>query len=237
MFKLQRMIVLALVGFGMQTAFAEPVEIYCTLRNNGGSLNCQMLGKERKVMSPEDIASFVDQGEIAAYITLKSRKGFDRTYLVDGKAPQYRRLADIKKTASISEIGKAKADLFNEIEKKVIKLSDELDGQAAAAELVLYDSNLTYEKAKREQRAMMAELEGYRKNRDKVCTNTPAFEQISKANAKLQSTLSNIVYAFQTPDTCMAGYKVFKDKDGAVDLRQLDNVGDEFKANCKKKQF
>ncbi len=58
---------------------------------------------------------------------------------------------------------------------------------------------------------------------------------MSRANARLQTTLSNIVYAFQTPDTCMAGYKVFKDKDGAVDLRQLDTAADDYKANCKKR--
>lgn len=235
MLKHQRIIIYVATALAAQVSFANPMEIYCTLRNNGGAVNCQVLGKERKAMGPEDIANFVDAGEVAAFITLKSRKGLDRTFMIDGKAPQYRRLADIKKTSSISEIGKAKSDLFNEIEKKVVKLSDELDGQASAAELVLYDSSISYDKAKREGHAMMAELEGYRKNRDKVCTATPAFEQISKANAKLQTTLSNIIYAFQTPDTCMSAYKVFKDKDGSVDLRQLDNVGDEFKSNCKKR--
>ncbi len=186
-------------------------------------------------MSSEDIANFVDASEVAAYITLKSRKGMERTYLVDGKAPQFKRLNDIKKNQSISDISNAKSALFNEIEKKVIKLSDELDGQAAAAELVLYDSSLTYDKIKRESRLMTAELEGYRKNKDKACTSTPAFEQISKANSKLQQTLSNILYAFQSSDSCMSDYKVFKDRDGAVDLRQLDTVTDHFKSNCKKK--
>lgn len=218
---------------GASIASADPMEIYCTIRTSGSSLTCQILGRERKVMTAEDITNFVDAGEVAAYITLKSRKGFERTYMLDGKAPQYKRLADIKKTASISEIAKAKSDLFNEIEKKVIKISDEQDGQAAASELILHDSYITYDKFKREQRAMVAELEGYRKNKDKVCTTTPAFENMSKANARLQGTLSNIIYAFQTPDTCMFGYKVFKDKDGSVDLRQLDTVGDAYKTNCK----
>ncbi len=223
----------ALLAGGM--ASADPLEVYCTIRSSGGNLNCQTLGKERKVMNAEDISNFVDAGEVAAYITLKGRKGMERTYVIDGKASQYKRLNDIKKTASMSEIAKAKSDLFNEIEKKVIKLSDELDGQSAAAELVLYDSSLTYDKLKRENRTMMAEIEGYRKNKDKVCTDTPAFASVSKANSKLQQTLSNILYAFQTPDSCMSDYKVFKDKDGSVDLRQLDTVTDHFKSNCRKK--
>lgn len=219
---------------GAQAAHADPAEIYCTIRESGGSLNCQWVGKERKTMGAEEIPAFVDAGQVAAYLTLKSRKGFERTFFVDSNAPQYRRLNDIKKSSSISEINKAKSDLFADIEKKVIKLSDELDGQAAAAELVLYDSSIVGDKAKREGRAMMAELEGYRKNRDKICTATPAFEQVSKANASLQQTLSNILFAFQTPGTCLADFKVFKDRDGSVDLRQLDGVADKYKMQCKK---
>jgi hypothetical protein len=235
MFTRLRILLLSAAVIGCQFASADPMEIYCTIRSSGGNLNCQIVGKERKVMNAEDITNFVDAGEVAAYITLKSRKGMERTYMIDSKAPSYKRLNDIKKSSSISEIAKAKSDLFNEIEKKVIKVSDDLDGQAAAAELILYDSSFTYDKIKRENRAMNAELEGYRKNKDKVCTNTPAFEQMSKANTRLQQTLSNIIYAFQTPDSCMAEYKVFKDRDGSVDLRQLDTVTDHYKANCRKR--
>ena len=215
-------------------AAAEPVEIYCMIRGNGANLNCQTQGKEKKVMGADDITNFVDAGEVAAYITLKSRRGVERTFQVDPKAPQYKRLADVKRSASISEIAKAKTDLFNDIEKKVIKTSDELDAQAAAAELILWDPGLMYDKAHREQRGIASELEGYRKTRDKVCTSTPAFEQVSKANAKLQATLSNIVFTFQTPSTCMASYKIFKDRDGSIDLRQLDSVADQYKENCKR---
>lgn len=218
-------------------AFADttPMEIECVIRPSGSNLTCQMLGKDRKVMSAEDITNFVDAGEVAAFITLKSRKGFTRTYAIDGKAPQYKRLQEIKKSSSISEIAKAKSDLFADIEKKVIKISDEQDGQAAAAELVKPDPAVTYEKMKLESRTLANEVEGYRKNRDKVCTTTPAFENMSKANQRMQTTLSNMVYAFQTPDSCMAGFKIFKDKDGTVDLRQLDSAPDHFKANCKAK--
>jgi hypothetical protein len=235
MSKQLRNCLLLLPMFGFLAAHADPLEIYCTIRSSGGNLNCQMLGKERKVMNAEDITNFVDAGEVAAFITLKSRKGMERTFMVDPKATQYKRLDEIKKNSSISEIERAKADLFAEIEKKVIKVSDELDAQAAAAELILYDSSLTYDKLKRSSRTMMAELEGYRKNKDKLCTNTPAFENMSKANSRLQQTLSNIIYAFQTPDSCMSDYKVFKDRDGSVDLRQLDTVTDHYKANCRKR--
>ena len=150
-----RILLIMLTIFGGQMARADALEIYCTIRSSSSNLNCQMMGKERKVMNAEDITNFVDAGEVAAYITLKGHKGMERTYLVDHNAPQYRRLNDVKKSASMSEIAKAKSDLFNEIEKKVIKISDELDGQAAAAELVLYDSSLTYDKLKRASRDMV----------------------------------------------------------------------------------
>lgn len=228
---------LAFCLFGQSVLAAENMatEIYCTIRSNGANLSCQVLGRERKVMTAEDITNFIDSAEIAAYVTLKSRKGLERTYAIDSKAPQFKRLQEIKKSASISEIAKAKSDLFSEIEKKIIKIADEQDGQAQATELILPDPYVTFDKMKREQRSLMAEVEGYRKNKDKVCTNTPAFENMSKINSRLQQTLSNMVYAFQTSDSCMAGYKVFKDKDGSVDLRQLDSASDYFKANCKAK--
>jgi hypothetical protein len=227
-------ILLSVLAVAATTVVAEPMEISCTIRGNGANLDCQTLGKERKVMNADDITNFVDAGEVVAYLTLKSHKGIERTFMIDPKAPQYKRLAETKRSASISEIAKAKSDLFNEIEKKVIKTSNELDAQAGAAELVLWDPGYSFDKARREQRNMMAELEGYRKNRDKVCTTTPAFEQVSKANSKLQQTLSNIVFAFQTPGTCMSSFKIFKDRDGSIDLRQLDGVGDQYKESCKK---
>lgn len=115
-------------------------------------------------------------------------------------------------------LSSAKSSLFNEIEKKLIKLSDELDGQAAAAELVLYDQSIALEKIKRENRGYLAELEAFRANREQACTSTPAFEKMSKVNSSLQQTLSDMIYSFQTPGTCLAD---FKDKEGAVDLRQL----------------
>src|ERR1700692_4598270 len=109
---LRRRLLLFVSVFGCQWALAEPMEIYCTIRSSGGNLNCQLMGKERKVMNAEDITNFVDAGEVAAYITLKSRKGAERTYMVDSHATQYKRLNDIKKSQSISEIAKAKSDLF-----------------------------------------------------------------------------------------------------------------------------
>lgn len=216
------------------TAFGQAAEISCTIRDTGGSLNCQWLGKERKVMNADEISSFIDAGNVAAYMTVKSRKGLERTFKVDSASPQYKRYNDMKKSGSISEVNAAKATLFAEIEKKAIKLSDELDGQAAAAELLQYDQAVALEKVRRESRTLTTELEGFRKQRDQACTSTPAFERISKSNSGLQQTLSDLIFAFQTPGTCLSDFKVYKDADGAVDLRQLSSLTEKYKNSCKK---
>ncbi len=214
-------------------AQANPVELYCNIK--GANLVCQILGRDRKVMNPEDVANFIDLSESNSYITVKSRKGYERTFMVDGKSQPFKRMNDVKNSGSTSEVASAKTNLFNDIEKKTIKLADELDGQAAAAEFVLYDPSVTYDKAKREARDLTTEVEGYRKNRDKMCTSTPAYEALTKASGRLQQTLSNIVYAWQTPGTCMDTYKIYRDRDGSIDLRQLDSSVDHYKTECKKK--
>src|SRR5437868_4084606 len=105
----------------------------------------------------------------------------------------------------------------------MIKISDDIDSQAAAASLVKYDSSIALDKYRRETFSVQSELDGYRKNREKTCTATPAFEQLSRMNSGLQKSLSSILFAFQTPGTCMDDLKVFKDRDGSVDLRQLES--------------
>jgi hypothetical protein len=231
--KLSTLSIFSSVLLTVGLAQANPAEIYCTIK--GANLVCQILGKERKVMSSEDVANFIDQSESNSYVTVKSRKGYERTFQVDAHSAQFKHLSDIKNSGSVSEVATAKTSLFGEIEKRTVKLSDELDGQAAATDFVLYDPAVTYEKMKREAHDLTTEVESYRKNREKMCTSTPAFEALTKASARLQQTLSNIVYAWQTPSTCMSSYKIYRDKDGAIDLRQLDSSVDHYKAECKAK--
>jgi hypothetical protein len=48
--------------FSFQLAYADVMEIYCTIRSGKENLNCQLVGKDSKVMSTEDISNFIDQG-------------------------------------------------------------------------------------------------------------------------------------------------------------------------------
>ncbi len=223
--------------FGSLVAQAaeRPVEIACTIRESGQNLNCIWIGKEKKTMTADDVQAFIDQSAVFAYITVHGRKGMERTFHPDSNAPQFKKLAELKKVGSISEISRMKLDLFAEIEKKVIKLSDELDSQALQADLVKFDASVTGDKFKAEIRDMGRDLDAFKASKDKLCTSTPQFEALSKTNTSLQTALSNVLVAFQSPGTCMDGFKVFKDKDGTVDLRQLEGVGKSFLENCKKK--
>lgn len=214
----------------------EATELYCLIRNSGTNLNCQWVTKDgdKVLMKPDDIGAFIDQASVIGYITVKSKAGYERIFEVDAKSDRFTNLTSFRKTASPSELNKYKNDLFMEIEKKVIKLSQDLDQTAASTDLIKYDPSIALDKHRRESRMVKNELEGYRKSRETLCTATPAFEQISKVNSALQKSLSGILYALQTPGTCMEDFKVFKDKDGTVDLRQLDVIPDKFLEKCKK---
>jgi hypothetical protein len=229
---MSRLLILATLIIFARSGVAGQVDLSCKIRSNAVNLDCQFLGKERAVMHPDDIPKVIDSADDGIYITAKSRKNLERIFYVDAKSAQFKHLNDLRGSAPISEISSAKVAVFGEIEKRIIKLMDELDGQSESADLVLFDSSITYEKFKRENRAMVSELESYRGNKEKVCTSTPAFETISNANLRLQRTLSGILTAFQTPGTCMSEFKISRDRDGAVDLRQVDTVSDFFKSRC-----
>lgn len=225
----------AVLGFVSAAKAADDNnDVYCTIKDNGASLSCQWLGREHKAMTSDEIAAFIDMAASQTYVVVKSKKGFERTFATDPNAPQFKRLADVKRNGSISDVGRIKSEVFLDLERRLIKLSDDMDHAAVSAEFVKYDPSVGTDKMKREQKPLMAELDGFKKNKEKVCTATPAFEQLSKANSRLQNTLSNIVVAFQTPGTCMSDFKIFKDKDGSVDLRQLDTVPGKYAESCKR---
>ena len=152
----------------------------------------------------------------------------------DPNAAQFKKLADVKKNGSISEISRAKLDLFAEIEKKAIKLSDDLDASALTADLIKFDASITGDKYKRELRYAKEDLDSMRSFKGGVCTSTPEFENRMKVASIAQSTLSSLLNAFQTPGTCLEQVKVKKDKDGKVDISQFDGLAQTYIDSCKK---
>ena len=192
------------------------------------------MGPEKKTMTANDVSIFIDQAEVNTFVTIKSRKRLERVFQIDNKSPQFKKLAEIKKSASVSELSRVKNELFLEIEKKLIKISEDLDAVSNVVDLVKYDPSVGTDHYSREMKEMTDQLEKYKKDKEKICTSTPEFENLSRTNSVLQKTLSGIVLAFNTPGTCMYDFKIFKDKDGSVDLRQLDAVAPKYKEMCKK---
>ena len=154
-------VLIATVGLTASIAQADvdPAEIYCTIREEGSHLNCQWVGKEvRRSMTPEETAQFIDRAQVAGYISVKSRKGLERAFLVDADSQAFKRLNDTKRSGSISEIAEAKLKLFSEIEKKAIRISDDLDAQTATADLLKFDPSVGLEKDRRDLRRLDAEV-------------------------------------------------------------------------------
>ena len=175
-------------------AQVEAAEVYCSIRETGTHLNCQWVGKDaRRSMTPEETAQFIDKAEIAAYISVRSRRGMERTYLVDADAIQFKKLDELKRTGSISEIARAKLELFSEIEKKAIKISDDLDAQNATMELVKYDSSIVTDKYKRELRRMDQELVTLKADLDQKSSPSKIYENNPE---KVDSGSNSSTYAY-----------------------------------------
>ena len=117
---------------------AAQVDLSCKLRSNGTNLDCQFLGKERTVMHPEDIPKVIDSVADGIYITAKSRKNLERVFYVDPRSAQFKHLEDMRGSAPMSEISSARVAVFSEIEKRVIKLMDELDVAVGIRRSCLY---------------------------------------------------------------------------------------------------
>ncbi len=152
-----------ILGIGA-SAQADIAQIFCTVRESS-RLNCQWVEKvgereSRRKMTAGDISNFIDQAQVMAYMTVKSRAGFERVFLIDSESPSFKKMNEVKKSASISEINKAKSDLFSEIEARVVKLSDDFDGQTNSAELVKSDSSIAVDKAKLERNELIRSFDG-----------------------------------------------------------------------------
>ncbi len=182
-------------------AKAATPEVYCTIRDPGGRLNCLWVDKDiKRKMTSGDISNFIDQAQVSSYMTVKSRAGFERVFMIDANAASFKKLNEVKKSASISDINKAKSDLFSEIETKVVKLSDDLDSASSLADLVKYDSSVAVDKAKLENRDLVQELEAYRRGDVKyvksqqIAASEGAEASLINAHHKLGVGYENLQY-------------------------------------------
>lgn len=209
-------IMIGFIGFAASpNAKAEGADVFCTIRSQGAHLDCLWSDKDvRRKMTSQDISNFIDQAQTSAYITVKSRAGNERIFQIDPEATSFKHLRTIEKTASISDIIKAKSELFNEIEARLVKLSEDLDSQASAAGLVKYDPSIAVDYAKLEKRGLVQEVEGYRKNdanyvkaQQRAATDSNTIDLLVRPKNRLSVNYSTVGYTGNFSSLTQSNYR------------------------------
>ncbi|MBC7691616.1 MAG: hypothetical protein H7222_07585 [Methylotenera sp.] len=218
---------------------ARPLEIFCEVFATGKALSCQYLdGETKKPMNDQDLLTFVNRATKGAYLTVKSKKGLERTYQLDANGAEFRKFAEISKTASTRELGQAKLDVFSAIEQKAIKISDALDTSAPAADLVRSDPAIANEKFNHEIRALNAE-----KTRLEQTCNVPTdknvdkeLESLTQEKRSLTHYLSILLKTMKDPGACTESFNLKVDKDGSIGLSQVTQLSNIFQEKCRKEK-
>jgi hypothetical protein len=206
-----------------------PPELFCVISagtGGGGGITCQYKDRKdsSKPFSDEDILSFMSRAERGAYITVRSKRGFERTFEVDPTAPEFRRLAEARKNAVASEIARLKLDIFQSLESKAIQVSDGLDTIFIQSDLLKYDPAVATDKCKMEMKINNTQV-AFEKN----------VETVRAENKALSVVLSSLIKAFRDPSSCLSGTSFAVGDDGSIDLGQLQGLAQSFRTKCKKK--
>jgi hypothetical protein len=201
-------------------------ELFCAIGENGQGLGCKYKDKHgtSRVFGDDDIGSFIERALSGGYITVKSKRGFERTYEVDPSAIEFKKLKEARKTATASEVAKLKLDIFSEIEKKSIQISDGLDTVFIQSDLLKYDPAIATDKCKLDMK-VNATGSAYEKS----------IETLQAENKALAVFLSSLIKAFKDPSSCMGDFKLEVSSDGSVDLSQLQGLSQAFRTRCKRK--
>lgn len=210
------------------TAFAETTmpELFCMINDAGEGLTCQYKDKRdsTKAFDDNDIISFMDRANGGAFMTVKSKRGFERTFEVDPQSAPFKRLRSAKKDQSVSEIARLKLELYTDLEKKAIQVSDGLDTVFIQSDMLKYDPAIENDKCKMDMK-VYSTGSNYEKN----------LESISAENKALSIYLTSMLKAFKEPGSCMGDYKIDVAPDGSVELSQLQGLSQAFRNRCKKK--
>lgn len=207
------------------SARADAPELFCTINDSGENLVCQYKDKRNSTKSfgPEDVIDFVDRATNGAYITVKSKRGFERAFEVDSTSPPFKHLKD-KKDSGVSELARMKLDLFQTLERKAIQTSDGLDAIFIQSDVLKYDPAIANDKCKMDMKVYSSGVT-YEKN----------LESLTAENKALSIYLTSLLKAFKEPGSCLGDYKVEVSADGTVELSQLQGLSQAFRNRCKKK--
>jgi hypothetical protein len=210
------------------SAFAEATipELFCMINDSGEGLTCQYKDKRdsSKSFDDSDIISFMDRANSGAFMTVKSKRGFERTFEIDPQSAPFKRLRNAKKDLSVSDTARMKLDVYTDLEKKAIQISDGLDTVFIQSDMLKYDPAVANDKCKMDMKVYNSG-QNYEKN----------IESISAENKALSIYLTSILKAFKEPGSCMGDYKIDVASDGSVELSQLQGLSQAFRNRCKRK--
>jgi hypothetical protein len=223
--------VLSLIGSALAlslvatAAHAMTPELFCVINDSGQGLNCQYKDKRdsTKAFDDTDVISFIDRANTGAFMTVKSKRGFERTFEVDPASAPFKRLREAK-NSGVSELARLKLDLYSDLEKKAIQVSDGLDTVFIQADVLKYDPAVANDKCKMDMKVYSSSA-NYEKN----------LESLTAENKALSIYLTSMLKAFKEQGSCLSDYKVDVAADGSVELSQLQGIAQAFRNRCKKK--
>lgn len=220
-------------------AFADgvtrPAELFCNIRKESATLNCQYFnGQTKRPLTDQDIIDFVDRASVSAYLTVESRAEHERTLAIDPSYANFKSLADTIKSGSASEIARAKFDIFAEIEKRVIKISDDLDTSLSAQNFIKYDPSVTNDKYRRELEFVTGQTIQGIKSAATNCATEQQLATLASDNRALSTELTRIVNAMRSPTSCLGDQPFQVQPDGSMDLNEVKNLSLAFTDKCRK---
>lgn len=219
--------ILCTVTLISQTALAADVlpELFCSITESSG-LRCQYKDKKNssRAFSDLDVTDFITKSAAGGYITVKSKRGFERTFEVDPSYVQFKKITEKRDSAGTTELARMKLDLFSEMEKKAVQISDGLDTIFVQSDLLKYDPSIAIDKCRLDMKASTSGT-AYEKN----------VESLQAENKALGVFLTGLIKAFKDPTSCLSDFKIHVTSDGSIDLEQLQGLSQAFKNRCKKK--
>ncbi len=220
---------LSVVGIACSTAMAHAdvaPELFCVINKAGEGLNCQYKDRRdsTKEFADDDIINFIDRANVGAFMTIRGKRGFERTFEVDPAATPFKKLRDAKANSSVSEMARLKLELYTDLEKKAIQISDGLDTVFIQSDLLKYDPAVASDKCKMDMKVYSSQAT-YERN----------LESLTAENKALSIYLTSMLKAFKEQGSCLGDYKIDVSADGSVELSQLQGIAQAFRNRCKKR--
>ena len=213
-----------------------PLELFCSLHKTGKALDCYYSdGKTKKVLNDQDLLEFINAANKGVYVTVRSKKGYERVYFLDPNGTEFKNFYKIQKspTVSMRELGQAKYAVFAAIEEKVIKISNSLDA-ASPSELVTTDPAFAYLKFKNQLIALKTEKDEIEKSCEKYKNSDVEKNLEAALQEKRVYThyLSLLVKTMSEPGSCTETFKLKPNEDGSISLDGLNDLSSLFQQKC-----